>query len=153
MTTRIVNLKDLGKEIKNFAESAVEEQKKAITRGLTRSLPMLAAASPVDTGQYAASWDMTVDEQKATIGNYAPHAPIIEYGARPFTPPLGPLLSWAKRVLQDPGQPPNYSPKVWALARGTQRKIAREGMKPRFVLTNALPDIIRNIEAEFRGMK
>lgn len=152
MTRRVLNLSDLADEIKGFGSAHVEDQRAAVMMGLYRSLPMLAMKSPVDTGQYAASWDVQDFGDHAHIGNFAPHAPMIEYGARPFTPPIGPLLAWAKRVLKDPSQPPDYSPQVWALARGTQNKIRAEGMRPRRVLSDALPDILRNIELEFKRM-
>lgn len=153
MTARRVSLKELGRELPEFAKATVAKQRQAVILGLQRSIPMLVQRSPVDQGQYAASWDMRVTERKAVIFNFAPHAPVIEFGARPFTPPIGPLLAWAKRVLKDSSQPPNYSSAVWGLARGTQRKIAREGMKPKRVLTDALPDILRNITAELRRIK
>lgn len=153
MTAKRVSLKELGQDLPGFTKATLEKQKQAITMGLQRSLPMLAEMSPVDTGLYAQSWDMSVDEQKAVIGNFAPHAPIIEYGARPFTPPIQPLLAWAKRVLKDGSQPPHYSSRVWALAKHTQAKIAAQGIAPRMVLTNALPDIIKNIKAEFERLK
>lgn len=150
---KTVSMKDLAKEIRGFGDALLVEQRSAVVRGLARSIPMLVKASPVDTAQYASSWDFSASEESAIIGNFAPHAPVIEYGARPFTPPIGPLLAWAKRVLQDPSQPPEYSDAVWGLARGTQMKIAREGMQPRLVLTTALPDIIENIATEFKAIR
>lgn len=94
-----VNLADFSKELKAFAGATIEDQRTAVSNGIVRAFPELVANSPVDTGEYAASWDMTQTETSVILGNYAPHAPIIEYGARPFKPPLGPLLAWAKRVL------------------------------------------------------
>lgn len=151
--TKTLTIDELKSEIKDFGEAALEVQRSAVTRGLLRSLPMLVEMSPVDTGAYAASWDFTADEERAIIGNFAPHAAIIEYGARKFTPPIGPLLAWAKRFLNDPSQPPEYSKEVWRLAIGTQKKIAREGMKPHHILTNALPRMLDNIRIEFRSMR
>lgn len=152
MSTKTIQLSDLSKEIKNYTSFSLAEQKKAITSGLLRSIPDLVAASPVDTGLYAQSWDFQLDEESAILGNFAPHAPIIEYGARPFTPPLAPLLAWAKRVLQDSSQPPEYSPRVQALARGTQKKIALVGLKPHFILRDMMPKIIENIKKEFEAL-
>jgi len=149
LTRQTVNLSDLADAIKGFADAHVEDQKAAVVRGLYRSLPLLAERSPVDQGQYAASWAVEEGAESVSIGNFAPHAPIIEYGARPFTPPIGPLLAWAKRILQDGSQPPDYSPRVWELARGTQNKIRAQGMAPKHVLTGALPDILHNIKLEF----
>ena len=158
-TRKVVNLKDFSKELGNFAESSLKVKREAVAKGIAKSIPDLVAASPVDTGLYAASWDFTVSERSAIIGNYAPYAGIIEYGARPFTPPIGPLLAWAKRVLTgqknaagqkiNTGQPPDYSPEVWALAKGAQKKIATVGMEPRHIMENAIPLIVANIKEEF----
>lgn len=153
MTTRVVTLAELGEKLRAFGQATIVEQKAAVTRGLYRSVPDLVQRSPTDTGLYAQSWEVKVTERYARIGNFAPYAAIIEYGARPFTPPLAPLLAWAKRVLQDGSQPPGYSPAVQRLARGTQKKIADHGMKPRFILRDALPAIIENIGQELKAVK
>ena len=104
----------------------------------------------MDTGLYAASWDFTVEENAVVLGNYAPYAGVIEYGARPYTPPIGPLLAWAKRVTGDPSQPPNYSSRVWALAKAVQAKIEAEGQAPRHIMENMIPKIIENIREELK---
>lgn len=149
MPTKQVKLKDFAVEIENFTDTRLDDYKKATMLGLIKSIPDLVRKSPVDTGLYAASWDFTELERSVILGNYAPHAPIIEKGTRPYTPPLKPLLAWAKRVLRDPSQPPDYSSKVWSLAVGTQKKIAKFGIAPRHVLEKALPDIISNVKMEF----
>ena len=150
MSTKVVRLENFAHELREFNKGTLEQQRQAVAGGAMKSLPDLVAASPVDTGQYAASWDFTQTEQSAILGNYAPHAPIIEHGARPFTPPIGPLLAWAKRVLKNPSQPPDYDSEVWALAKGVQKKIAAEGMKPRNILEKAIPKIIENIVMELQ---
>ena len=150
MGTKTVKLENFAKELKEFNMATIEQQKKAVANGVMRSVPDLVAASPVDTGQYVNSWDFQETEKSAILGNYAPHAPIIEKGARPFTPPLAPLLAWAKRVLKDPSQPPNYSSEVYGLAIGVQKKIAAQGMKPKNILENMIPTIIENIKTELR---
>lgn len=149
MATKVVSLQNLAKELGAVSEAHIANLKKATGLGVAKSIPDLVAASPMDTGLYAQSWDFTVNEKGVILGNYAPHAPIIEHGARPFTPPIRPLLAWAKRVLRDPSQPPNYSDEVWKLAIGTQKKIAREGMKPQKVMENMIPTIIENIKQEY----
>ena len=149
---KVVELKDFPKELEKFTKLTLEQQKQGVVTGIMKSLPDLVAASPVDTGLYAQSWDFNVTESAVILGNYAPYAPIVEFGARPFTPPIYPLLAWAKRVLQDSSQPPSYSPRVWALARGTQNKIAQYGMQPRHVMTNLLPKIVANIVEELKKL-
>lgn len=152
MSNKFISLGDFAHELKGFTEKTLKQQQVAVTSGLAKSIPDLVGASPVDTGLYASSWDFTVDEKQAILGNSAPHAPIIERGARPFTPPIKPLLAWAKRVLKSPSQPPDYDDAVWGLAKATQMKISQEGMRPRNVLENMLPKIIANIEAELKNV-
>jgi len=152
MVKKRIKLSDFAGELKNFREKSSLEIKNATKIGVFRSLQDLVRNSPVDTGEYAASWDFTETEKSIILGNFSPHAPIIELGARPFTPPIGPLLAWAKRVLQDPSQPPEYSDEVWALARGTQNKIKKVGMMPRHVLQKAIPGIIDNILKEIEAL-
>lgn len=153
MPTKVVKLGDLAKEIKGFSKATIEAQKEAVASGMLRSIPDLVAASPVDTGEYANSWEFTELENAAVLGNFAPHAGIIENGARPFTPPIGPLLAWAKRVLNSPSQPPNYGSDVWGLARGVQNKITKNGMSPRRILEQAIPGIIENVKQEFSRLE
>jgi hypothetical protein len=146
MSIRRIELKDFAKELGQFSETFIKENKQAFANGVAESIPDLVRASPVDTGLYAQSWDMAVTEDSVTVGNYSPHAPIIEDGARPHYPPIGPLLAWAKRKLQDGSQKETgYSPEVWRLAKGVQAKIAREGQKPMKILTNATPMIYERV--------
>lgn len=155
MSTRKIDLKDFSKALGKFNKLSLDKKKKAVIRGVAQSIPMLVENSPVDTGMYASSWDMTVEEKSVILGNYAPYAGVIEYGARPFKPPIGPLLAWAKRVLsggsRTTGQPEtNYSSEVWALAKYTQKKISDLGMEPKHVMENSIPKILENIKAELK---
>lgn len=161
-TRRTINLEDFSKELGNFAKLSLEKKRGAVARGLAKSIPDLVAASPVDTGLYAASWQFTVDEYRGIIGNTAPYAGIIEDGTRPYVPPIGPLLAWAKRVLTKQvhddgteihtGQPETgYSPEVWALAKAVQKKISEEGITPKHVMEKSIPMIIANIKEELRN--
>jgi len=143
-----ISLEEFSKEIRKLPTQQVEASKAATLSGVARSIPMLVERSPVDTGLYAQSWGFDSDNKQVSLGNYAPHAPIIEHGARPFTPPLKPLLEWAKRVLQDSSQPPHYSPEVRTLAWRVQKKIAKRGIDPQHILENAIPKILEFIKEE-----
>jgi hypothetical protein len=145
---KIVDLNKFSKELGDFSNASLAIKRKAVIAGIARSIPDLVAASPVDTGAYAASWDMTVLEKSVLLGNYAPYAGVIEYGSRPHTMPIGPLLSWAKRVTGSSSQPPNYEAKVWALAKYVQKKIADKGQEPKHIMLNMIPAIIANIKEE-----
>ena len=152
MAGKRIKLSEFAGELRNFQEKSFGEIRRATKIGVFRSLNDLIKASPIDTGEYASSWDFLETEKSLILGNFAPHAAIIEFGARPFTQPIGPLLAWAKRVLQDPSNAPNYSGEVWALAKGVQNKISVEGMMPKHVLKNALPQIIQNIISEINRL-
>ena len=119
-----IKVDEFPRVLKRHLKKSREEIKQASFETIVDYVPKLVKDSPVDTGEYAASWDTLEEHDRVLLGNFAPHASIIEFGARPFTPPLKPLLAWAKRVLKSGSQPPDYEPKVWALARATQRKIA-----------------------------
>ena len=63
--------------------------------------------APVDTGQLArvSSWPITpIVEGGQTVGysleSTLIQASVMEYGTRPFWPPLDPLVEWAKRKLR-----------------------------------------------------
>lgn len=146
MSAKVVRLQDFGKELEAESDRQIEALRIATLKGVVDAIPKLVAASPVDTGLYAQSWNFSEEEGKVILGNYAPHASVIEDGARPFTPPLEPLLQWAKRVLNDGSQPPDYSPQVRSLAFAVQQKIKRYGMQPKNIMTNAIPEIIEDIK-------
>jgi len=148
-----VKLSELGKLLGAEPKRQIPQIKHAVRIGLLQSIPHLVQKSPVDTGQYANSWDFTETESEMILGNFSPHAAVIENGARPFTPPIGPLLAWAKRVLNDSSQPPDYSPEVRGLAYGVRNKIQKEGMKPRNILGQEMPNIIARIKREFKKIE
>jgi hypothetical protein len=158
VSKRVIDLRKLANDSLSLIESLHVDLMDGVERGLLRSLPDLVKASPVDTGQFASSWAVErPSEDSVLLLNSAPHAAVIEYGARPFTPPIGPLLAWAKRVLQDPKTPndpsnPNdYGPNVRALAFAVQAKIAREGMEPHHIVESNLNAILANIIAEWKA--
>jgi hypothetical protein len=153
MPTKTIDLKDFSKELKKWTEKNAALVRQVSIDEVHAAIPRLVEKSPIDTGLYAQSWGTDIDEEAglATIGNYAPHAGIIENGARPFTPPIKPLLAWAKRVLQDHSQPPNYSDDVWRLAKGTQKAIAERGLRPQHIMENEIPVIMENILKKLRG--
>lgn len=79
------------------------------------------------------------------VGVWAPYAAALEYGTRPFTPPMGPLVEWASDKF--PRLTPN---EVVNVAFAIRRKIQRQGIRPKFYFRKAikrsLPDIKRAVE-------
>lgn len=144
-----VSLDDFADELRDLSKQGIKKFKFSVIDALYKNLYNLVAASPIDTGLYAQSWRVEETEKSALLGNIAPHAGIIEFGSRPYKPPLSPLLAWARRVLQES----ENTDKVWALAKYTQAKIEAEGQKPKFILTNQLQDIVADIKKNMKGMK
>ena len=150
MPTKVVNLSDFAEEIGAFSKEHLAKLHDATVEGIARSIPMLVEDSPVDTGLYAQSWTFEKTETGAILGNTAPHAAVIEYGMRSgYWVPIAPLLAWAKRVLGDPSQPPEYSKEVRGLAYAVQRKIHDQGQQPKHVLEKAMPAILENIRKSY----
>jgi hypothetical protein len=158
VTKRVINLRDLAQDNLGFMDEIATDLVDGAERGLLRSIPLLVRETPVDTGQMASSWKVErADRSSVLLINDAPHAVVVEFGARPFTPPIGPLLAWAKRVLQDPqtpddpNDPASYSKEVRSLAFAVRAKIRERGMEPHNIVENNMDAIMANIVAEWKA--
>ena len=143
---KVVPLDKFADELKSYSEKNIKVYKQVVVEAMIDEMKNIVAASPVDTGLYAQAWSMTVDEKSAILGNTAPYAAMIEFGTRPFTPPIGPLLNWAKRVLRKP----EVDSECWALAKGVQNKISEEGLEPKHILGDAVDRIIIDIRRKMK---
>ena len=114
-----------------------------------------------DTGLLVGSWAHHETRAGVEVSNDAPYAgPRLELGARPFTPPLQPLIDWAERKAGDlgiaqvpkgktfPGRASLTDPQRKAalkIAKAIQRKYAKEGIKPRYLMRNRIPYALRQL--------
>ena len=132
------------------------------------TLPRVVRSSPVDQGLYKLGWEVveTLIGKEVQLRNDAPHAGIIELGARPFWPPFAPLYEWAKRkagelhlaglvsigpqafrktkagTLRYKGQAAlnaDDDKAIQSFARGVQHAIAKRGLPPRYIMAKQLP--------------
>lgn len=143
---KVVSLDKFADELKEYSEKNISAYKQAVVESMTDEMKNIVAASPVDTGLYAQAWSMTVDEKSAILGNTAPYAAMIEFGTRPFTPPIKPLLEWARRVLKKA----EVDSECWALAKGVQNKISEQGLEPKHILGDAIDRIIIEIRRKMK---
>lgn len=112
------------------------------------------AAKLVDTGLFKNSWKTLKLFGRGggyEVANDAPYAGVIEQGARPFTPPLKPLVDWVERKAADLGvvRTKRYRGRAsltdaqrsacYRIAKAIQRKFAREGIRPRYLMRNRIP--------------
>lgn len=121
------------------AEDARAAANVALLRAALRSVAIVAQATPADTGEARAAWRVEPGNftEPARLVNDAPHAGILEAGARPHWTPLMPLLRWLVRKIGADGKGgrrtftdlSEVDGAVVAMARGIQAKIARDGNK------------------------
>ena len=140
----------LGKGSESYIKTHRKEVYDIFADSLLKSVKNMTERSPVDTGLYASSWDVEkVDENNIFFGNTAPYATIIELGARPFRPPIGPILAWASRKLSLPED----HPRVRSFAFFVVKKIEKEGLEPHYIMENGLEEIIYpKIEIELKKL-
>ena len=157
-TTRTIG-PELRRVAKRLGKATVGAMWTAAQLGRTRAVVAIGEVMiegkprpPVDTGQLRRSYMVTRITGGAVLENVAPHAAVMEFGARPFTPPLAPLISWAERKLRGslkgkprpkrdkkPGKVGSPKSKrlgkrramVMALALGTRKAIRRRGLHAR----------------------
>lgn len=124
------------------------------------------AAKLVDTGLLAGSWSRHETKDGVEVSNDAPYAgPRLELGARPFRPPLQPLIEWAERKAGDLGivklkkgasfkgrasltDPQRAEAKRIAFA--IQSKYAKVGIKPLYMVRNRIPYALRQLARAMR---
>lgn len=83
----------------------------------------------VDRGRLVADTNLTLTPDGCIVRNNAPHAAPQEYGARPWSAPIQPLIEWATRKgFTDPK----------AVAWAVRQTFLKKGMKPKRFFAKAL---------------
>lgn len=127
---------------------------RAIVKGLRKgalrleryTVQEIDRASPrpaVDTGELRKSVDSTFVPDGAIVSVDAPHAPFLEYGTRPFSPPIAPLMEWAKRKGFA-----STDEEARAIAFRVQKAFSRRGMQPRGYFAKAWARLLSDIESD-----
>lgn len=162
-----IDAKDLEFEIGARVGRVGKALRDATVDGALATMPHVVQETPVDRGEMAAAWAVKpyTSSSPTELRNDAPHAGIIERGTRPFWPPFEPLYEWAKRKAGDLALAGVVSIHAGAFSesggkkrfRGSaalnddddkairqfvfavRAKIAREGLKPHFVMLHNIP--------------
>lgn len=140
MGKKTIPLSRFGPELRKLppelADATVRGLRSAALRGVGIVVQEIDNAKPhpaVNNGQLRQSVKYHALPDGAEIVVEAPHAPMIEYGTRPFTPPLAPLVAWVLRKgFADTEQ------EAIRIARGVQRAIAARGIEPRHFFAKAM---------------
>lgn len=170
MRTVRVNLRDLGVleaqlgERLRLAQRWAHQEAAASTRNLMQRRTLAAPpASPRGkrgavgaSRQYYRGWRYEFRDGEARVFNNAPHAVFVELGRRAGRPPpVDALLPWVRAVLRLSGREARNAAFLIARAIGTR------GLRPRLILTRAMPEIERLVtrtvrryyEAALRGAR
>ena len=117
----------------------------AAARGVGEVVRAIQTSQPrpaVDTGQLARSVSDMYLPKGAAIVVDAPYAAVMETGARPFWPPLQPLIDWASRKFGLTDE------EAESMARAVQRAIAQRGIAPRHYMRTAMARIRKIVPIE-----
>ncbi len=136
---------ELGKLPRQLEGAIIKGLRSAAARGVSEVVQAIHTTSPfppIDTGRLARSVEHSDLPRGGRLMVDAPHAAVMEWGARPFWPPLQPLIDWAKRkfgVDEDEAE---------EIAEAVQRKIAMFGIEPRHYFATAMVRVRKLIPIE-----
>lgn len=134
--------------LRETAKQSVPIVRKELRNAATRegTYPLIASKK-----MYASTrWNRVVSKNGrrrivANVGVFTSYAAALEYGAGPFTPPLGPLIEWAKYKVAAAKRK-----KTAGRARGTKIRARSGGERP--VKAKGVPRLNRSGNREARRM-
>lgn len=121
-----------------------QEQRAAIKRGIVRGVEKgvvyMKKVSPVDMGELRDSWTGLHFQNSSVLINAAPHAGVMERGARPHAvnrEGMERLMAWCERHGMDKSV-------AWAIAK----KLEKEGYTGTFFVKRALSELAGLLQLE-----
>lgn len=148
---RILRPEEVASVLAGTSKTILAAQKLAMLEAATLGAELLAEAAPVDRGRLKQSFRVRKRGKSGhpEIVATAPYSGIVEMGARPHWTPLAPLVRWVRRHakafnLSGSGTGRDKRGRFTQgafvrIARAIQRKIAREGTKPRWFVKQRIP--------------
>lgn len=114
----------------------------AMNSDTRRALAILKANTPVASGELKNSWKVT---NRLEVENSAPHAGVIEFGARPHSVSadgIANIKAWALSVFPNADND-TINNIVW----GVVHKLKEEGQAPTYFVRDSLDEIKRSLGA------
>lgn len=154
--SRTVSPLELASALRRMGEAAPEAVRKALVEGavtlrgeLVQQAIASSAPQPVDRGQYKAGWRMSEVAGGAVVFNLTPQALWMERGRAPGPVPLKPIRDWVRRKgfwraevkarRRDRTHRPGDTDRIIdRIALAVARKIAEQGIEPRWVLRRSV---------------
>ena len=139
--------KQLAKLLEKRAQESPEVFRRASVVAAQRARTALVKKTPVDQGIMKNAWHTVTTADGARVENLAPHAGIVEGGARPHpvsAEGIAALTEWAirKGYAKDEKE---AAPIVW----GIVKRLKTEGQKGLFIARDLLPQASRWLGEEF----
>lgn len=128
-----------------YRGAVVRGLRSAAHRGVGIIVQEIDNAEPhpaVNTGRLRQSARARNTADGADVEVDAPHAAVMNDGARPFKPPLWPLVEWAVRKFSI------TQSEAYAVAKSVQKKIMAEGIEPRHYFDKAMKRIEEIVNEE-----
>lgn len=176
MATYRIEPDKLGRALINEGHKTAKAYRRGVTRAAHRGKVRLVAATKekgVDyLGQFRNSFHVDERPSGPVLYNDAPHAGILELGARPHPVSkegIDALTEWAKVKLMESGprrpakksvpltakadaaygkRVDDFEAEARSIAFAIARKIRREGQKGRFIFRDELPTLVRYVAEE-----
>ncbi len=159
MTTRKISLAAFTGTVHNLPkkleQAAIRGLRSAAHRGKGFVVEEISTAKPhpaVDRGGLRNSVRVRKRPKGATLSVDAPHASVIEDGARPFFPPVAPLAEWARRK----GLAATAS-EAQSIGFLIARAISKRGIEPRHFFKKGVARmyaiVAEEVEAELAKVK
>jgi hypothetical protein len=143
MTTFRVTPDGLAVQLRKLAKTSPKVLRKGLVRAARRGQAHMPGQTPTDMGQLRNGWRVLEGADGIRLENSAPHAGVVELGARPHKVNAAgrkAIAEWAMRKLGlDEAQAKSFA---FALAA----KIAKEGQAPTYFVRQELQKL-----AEFVG--
>lgn len=165
--------------IKQIPRHGIKAMRRAARRAKALVVQRTDTAKPypaVDQGFYREAWTVNDIPTGAILFNPQPHAPIVEYGALPHTPPFSAIMEWVvrkfkRRVAADVkaqaggrpirgerfgfarGQRARVDRRLVGIAWAVWQKIRKHGVEPRRVLSGGFQQMQGFVEQELLTLK
>ena len=136
----------LGPVLRAHRAAVSRAMKTGMKLGAQRGRTHLVQKTPVDTGQMKNAWEVQRAGGGYDVDNTAPHAGIVERGARPHSVSDAGILAlerWAMRQLGVKDEQEAH-----AVAMGIAWKIRNRGQEPTWVVRDSLDDLRRYLGEE-----
>lgn len=146
MATILVTPREFAQDIGRRSRALKPLIMRSIQRSAERGRARLVRATPVDQGQMRNAWRVIKKRRGADLVNDAPHAGVIEGGARPHNVSYAGRRSIERWVMRQLGVTDEKI--AIAIAEKIVWKLQKYGQKGHFMARDALPHLRDFVQAE-----